>query len=111
MVVDIFAELMYMICQKNESIGKAEHLLNDLFTQKIEPTENVYNALILGYSKQDIEAVENVLGMMRPKKISFSLDDTNTELIKPISINKKDEKAILCQSPVHINCMTSFDVH
>lgn len=97
---DIFAELMYITCQNDDSMERAEHLLNDLIGQNIEPTEKVYNALILGYSKQgSIEAVENVLETMRSKKISPSLD-TNAELIKAYLINKNEEKAmeILTQS-------------
>lgn len=97
--VDIFAELMYITCQNDDSMEKAENLLKDLSAQNIEPTEKVYNALILGYSKQSIEAVENVLKTMQSKEISPSLD-TNTELIKAYLINKQEEKSIefLCQS-------------
>lgn len=97
--VDIFAELMYIACQNNESMDEAENLLKDLHAQNIEPTEKIYNALILGYSKQGIDAVENVLHTMRSKNISPT-SDTNTELIKAYLINKNDEKAmeILCQS-------------
>lgn len=97
--VDIYAEIMYITCQNDESMETAENLLKDLLAKNIEPTEKVYKALILGYSKQGIEAVENVLRTMHSKKIQPSLV-TNTELIKAYLINKEDEKAmgILSQS-------------
>lgn len=97
--VEIFAELMYITCQNDDSMEKAENLLKDLIAQNIKPTERIYNSLILGYSKQDIEAVENILQTMHSKNISPSLN-TNTELIKAYLVNKKEEKAmeILSQS-------------
>lgn len=90
---DIFAELMYIACKNNESMEIAEKLLNDLTAQNIEPTERVYSALILGYAKQGIAAVEKVVERMQSKNISPSLD-TSTELIKAYLINKMDEKAM-----------------
>lgn len=91
--MDIFAELIHIACQNDDSMETAEHLLKDLVGQNIEPTEKVYNALILGYSKQGVEAVENVLETMRSKKIAPSLD-TNAELIKAYLVNKNEGKAL-----------------
>lgn len=90
---EIFAEIMYITCQNGDTMEAAEALLNDMTLKNIQPNEQVYNALILGYSKQGIEAVENVLKTMESKDITPSLS-TTTELIKAYSVNGMGEKAI-----------------
>lgn len=90
---EFFAELMYITCQNGDTMEHAESLLKDMTATNMEPNEPVYNALILGYSKEGIEAVEKVLETMNSKNITRSLD-TNTELIKAYLTNGRDDKAI-----------------
>lgn len=90
---DIYAELMYIICQNDESMEKAEALLDEMTAQNVAKTTKLYNALILGYSKQGIEAVENIFKMMKQDSILPS-SNTYTELIKAYVHNENTKKAI-----------------
>lgn len=90
---EIYAELLYIVCQNGKSMEKAEALLKDMLAENIAPNEKVYNALILGYSKQGLEAVEKVLETMKIENIAPS-SDTYTELIKAYTHNDQPEKAL-----------------
>lgn len=90
---DFFAEMMYITCQNGDTMEAAEALLNDMTLKNVQPTERVYNALILGYSKQGIEPVEQVLKTMQSKNITPSLN-TNTELVKAYLVNGMRDQAI-----------------
>lgn len=90
---DIYAELMYIICQNDGSMEKAEALLDEMNAQNVAKTTKLYNALILGYSKQGIEAVENIFKMMKQDNILPS-SNTYTELIKAYVHNENTKKAI-----------------
>ncbi|XP_031637380.1 leucine-rich PPR motif-containing protein, mitochondrial [Contarinia nasturtii] len=78
---DIFGELMYIMCKNGDTMESAEALLKEIEILDIQLNDQVYNALILGYSKQGIDSVKNVLKTMESKKITPTLD-TQTELIK-----------------------------
>lgn len=90
---EIFAELMYIACQNGDTMEKAEALLKDIESQNIQQNDRIYSALILGYSKQGIDAVENVLETMKSKRIDPS-SDTNTELIKAYILNGNNDRAM-----------------
>lgn len=90
---DIFAELIYITCQNTDEMEHAEALLKDMSDKNVEPNEQIYNGLILGYSKHGIEGVEKVLKTMESKRITPSLD-TKVELIKAYLNNGMNERAI-----------------
>lgn len=96
---DIFTELMYIMGQNDDTMDNAENMLKTVIGKNIKPTEKMYGALILGYSKQGIAAVEKVLDTMRSNEIDISVD-TKTELIKANLINgrPKEAMALLRQS-------------
>ncbi|XP_055324075.1 leucine-rich PPR motif-containing protein, mitochondrial [Sitodiplosis mosellana] len=93
MDAEIFAELMYITCQNEETMEKAEALLKDIETQNIELNDRFYSALILGYSKQGLNAVEKVLEAMKSNGIAPS-SCTNTELIKAYILNENYDRAM-----------------
>lgn len=90
---DLYAELLYIACQNGDTMETAETLLKDIEHQKIKPNERIFSALILGYSKQGIDAVEKVLETMKSKGLVPS-SDTNTELIKAYILNGNNNRAI-----------------
>lgn len=91
--IDLYAELMYIMCANQDTMQNAEALLNEISAAKLKPNEQIYNALILGYSKQGVDAVEKVLQTMQTKKITPSLK-TNTELIQAYLRNGNSDKAV-----------------
>lgn len=91
--LEIFAELMYITCQNNDTMDSAEKLLKEFQSKNLMPNEQVYAALILGYSKHGIEAIENVLTAMKSNEITPSLN-THTELIKAYLVNGMHDKAM-----------------
>lgn len=90
---EIFAELLYIACQNGETMDKAEAILKDCETHDIELNDKIYSALILGYSKHGMEAVNKVLESMKAKKIAPT-SNTNTELIKAHILDGSNNKAV-----------------
>lgn len=91
--IEIFEELMYIACENSDTMEQANQILKDMAAVNLEPTEKIYNAMILGYAKEGVEASENVLKIMEEKNIPATAS-TYTELIKSYIINGKTEKAL-----------------
>lgn len=90
--VKIFEELMYWACQNDKSMTNALKILDDMKVHAIKPTERIYAALILGHSKQGVDAFENVLNEMETMKIIPS-SVTKVELINAYLRNGVKDKA------------------
>lgn len=108
---DVCEELLLLICQNNKSMNQASDLLNYIKENNLPKTEQIYNALIVGYSKNNaIENCSEILNEMSEANVPPSLQ-TYTELCKAYIQNGDEKKAIdLLNKHNEFTCDQIYDV-
>lgn len=81
--VEIYEELIQLMCSNNDSIDAATDLLQQMKTIGLTATERAYNALIVGVAAQtkSMEATEEIIRSMRKQQVTQTLE-TQAALIK-----------------------------
>lgn len=90
---DIYERLVYWSCQNDHNLESTEQLIEEMQHKGFEPTEMLFNALIVGSARNGLNAIEDALIKMQKANIKPS-NETYKQLIIAYLRNNETNKAM-----------------